>query len=197
MNTMAIDLSDFFRRLAKKWKLLVCCALVGALLLGSYGYKNAVQAFANAQAQHSRYSEAAKDLPGYYSEELFVARESVGDPKRVAFAEAFAGLYRSFIRQYGGENMFSPDTENLQAYMMFLDSYKDVLSVMSAPERTYFEMLASLNLEDEETGHPVVGDFSIQAPSVLQTKWVGIGLFLGLLAGCFLAVVSWKPERKE
>ena len=81
--------------------------------------------------------------------------------------------------------------------MMFLDSYKDVLSVMSAPERTYFEMLASLNLEDEEAGHPVVGDFSIQAPSVLQTKWVGIGLFLGLLAGCFLAVVSWKPERKE
>ena len=62
---------------------------------------------------------------------------------------------------------------------------------------TYFEMLASLNLEDEEAGHPVVGDFSIQAPSVLQTKWVGIGLFLGLLAGCFLAVVSWKPARKE
>ena len=93
--------------------------------------------------------------------------------------------------------MFSPDTENLQAYMMFLDSYKDVLSVMSAPERTYFEMLASLNLEDEEAGHPVVGDFSLQAPSVLQMKWVGIGLFLGLLAGCFLAVVSWKPARKE
>ncbi|MBP5168965.1 MAG: hypothetical protein ILP14_07160 [Oscillospiraceae bacterium] len=197
MKDMTIDLADFFRRLAEKWKLLVCCALIGSVLLGSYGYKNAVQSFTNAQAQHTRYAEAAKDLPGYYSEDLFAARESVGDPKRVAFAEAFAGLYRSFIRQYGGENMFSPDTENLQAYMMFLDSYKDVLSVMSAPERAYFEMLASLNLEDENTGHPIVSDFSGQAPSVFQIKWVGVGFFLGFLAGCFLATVLWKPARKE
>ncbi len=197
MNDMTIDLSAFFRRLAKKWKLLLCCALIGAVLLGSYGYRNAVQTFNDAQLRHNNYAEAAQDLPGYYSEELYSARESVGDPKRVAFAEAFAGLYRSFIQQYGGENMFSPDTENMQAYMMFLASYKDVLSVMSAPERTYFEMLASLSLENDGAEHPEVGEFSVQAPSVVQIRWIGIGLFLGLLAGCFLVTVSWKTVRKE
>ena len=194
---MTIDLSAFFHRLAEKWKLVLCCLVIGAVLLGSYGYKNAVQTYTNAQARHNSYAEDAENLPGYFTEDLYNARESVGDPKRIAFAEAFAGLYRSFIRQYGGENMFSPDTENLQAYMMFLDSYKDVLSVMSGPERTYFEMLASLDLENTGSGHPEVSEFSVHPPSVIQVKWVGIGLFLGLLAGCFLVAVSWKPARKE
>ena len=58
-------------------------------------------------------------------------------------------------------------------------------------------MLASLNLKNNELAHPVVNDFSAPAPSVLQMKWIGIGLFLGLLAGCFVVMVSWKPEKKN
>lgn len=197
MNNATIELSDLLRRLAKKWKLLLCFMLIAAVIAGAYGYRNARRSFENAQAQHIRYAEAAENLPGYFTEELYNVRESVRDPKRIAFAEAFAGLYRSFIAEYGGEKMFSPEKENMQAYMMFLDSYKDVISVMSGPERTYFEMLASLNLENNELAHPVVNDFSAPVPSVLQMKWIGIGLFLGLLAGCFVVMVSWKPERKN
>lgn len=196
MSNTAINLSDLFRALGRKWKLLVCCALVEAVLLGAYGYRNAVQSYENAEALHNSYAEAAQNLPGYYTEELFAARESVGDPKRVAFAEAFAGLYRSFIAQYGGENMFSPDPENMQAYMMFLDSYKDVISVMSAPERAYFEMLASIDFQNSASAQPAVNEFCVQPPSVVQAKWIGVGLFLGLLGGAFLAVLFWKPGQK-
>ena len=196
MNQTTVDLPDFFRAIGKKWKMLVCFALIGAVLLGVYGYRKASQAFEGSQARHAAYAEAAKELPGYFTEELFNARESVGDPKRIAFAEAFSGLYRSFILQFGGEKMFAPETENLEAYMMFLDSYKDVISVMSGPERTYFEMLASTDFENTTSEHPVVGDFTMQPPSAIQVKWIGVGLFLGLLAGCFVMTLTWKPASK-
>ena len=195
MNQTTFDLPVFFREIGRKWKMLVCFAIIGAVLLGVYGYRKASAAYEGSQAMHAAYAEAAKDLPGYFTEELFYARESVGDPKRVAFAEDFSGLYRSFISQFGGEKMLAPETENLEAYMMFLDSYKDVISVMSGPERTYFELLASTDFEDSTSEHPVVHDFAMQPPSVLQVKWIGVGFFLGLLAGCFVITVTWKPNR--
>lgn len=197
MNQTTFDLSHFFRTMGKKWKMLVCFALIGAALLGVYGYRKASLAFNETLARHTAYAEAAKELPGYFNEELFNARENVGDPKRIAFAEAFSGLYRSFILQFGGEKMFDPQTENLEAYMMFLDSYKDVISVMSGPERAYFEMLASIDFENTTSEHPVVGDFTMQPPSVIQAKWIGVGLFLGLLGGSFVMTLTWKPANKE
>ena len=65
MNEVTIDLSDLFRKLRKKWKLIVCFALVCALAAGWFGYTRALRAEAAEQERHERYALAAPDLPGY------------------------------------------------------------------------------------------------------------------------------------
>ena len=191
MDNITIDLSDLFHRILKKWIIVVCFALIFAFLLGAYGYNSALKANESANEMHRQYAEAAPDLPGYYNEELFRLRSGLSD-NAAAFAEAYAGIYRNFLAEYqDGE---ASDKESLTAYMMFLDSYKDVISVMSSTQREYYEMLISSDGNAE--GSAPVPPFEASQPSMIQPKWILIGAVLGMLIACVCVALPYLASGK-
>lgn len=191
MDNITIDLSDLFRRILKKWIIVVCFALIFAFLLGAYGYNNALKASEAAGEMHRQYAEAAPELPGYYNEDLFRIRSGLSD-NAAAFAEAYAGIYRNFLAEYqDGE---ASDTESLTAYMMFLDSYKDVISVMSSTQREYYEMLISSDMTKD--GNAAVPAYEPSQPSRIQPKWIVIGAVLGALLACVCIAFPYLASGK-
>lgn len=191
MDNITIDLSDLFRRILKKWFIVVCFALVFAFLLGAYGYNNALKASASSDEMHRQYAEAAPGLPAYYNEDLFRLRSNLSD-NAAAFAEAYAGIYRNFLEEYqDGE---ASDKESLTAYMMFLDSYKDVISVMSSTQREYYEMLISSDMSKE--GSAAIPAYEPSQPGKIQPKWILIGAVLGALIGCVCIALPYLASGK-
>ena len=195
MNEVTIDLSDLFRKLRKKWKLIVCFALVCALAAGWFGYTRALRAEAAEQERHERYALAAPELPGYFNEELFALREDLSE-NAAAFAEAFAGIYRGFLEQYWHASGEVNHLENAESYMMFLDAYKDVISVMGGTQREYYEGLITAVTENGTREHAAVTPYESSKPSAVQPKWVVIGLVLGIfLACCGIALPYLMTKR--
>ena len=195
MNEVTIDLSDLFRRIVRKWKLIVCFALVFAILAGAYGYRNAVRATQEAEEQHKRYEQAAPELPGYYSEELFQLRSALSE-NAAAFADAYAEIYKSFLDQYGNGEPITDHQEKMEAYMMFLDSYKDVISVMGGTQREYYELLITSEMENGDREKAAVEPYSASAPSVIQPKWIVIGILGGVFLACVWIVVPYLATKK-
>ena len=195
MNEVTIDLSDLFRKLKRKWKLIVCFALVCALIAGGYGYKRALQAENAAQERHDRYAAAASDLPGYFNEDLYALREDLSE-NAAAFAEAFAGIYRGFLEQYWHASGEVNHLENAESYMMFLDAYKDVISVMGGTQREYYEGLITAVTENGTREHAEVTPYEASSPSVIQPKWIVVGLVLGTFLACGCVVLPYLMTKK-
>ena len=190
MNEVTVDLSDLIRRIGKKWKLIVCAALVCAVAANLIGYRKANSNAENAALQHEAYAAAAQDLPGYFNEELYRLRSQLSE-NQASFAEAYAEIYRGFLNQYGMEKPGGSPDQGLEAYMMFLDSYKDVISVMSGTQREYYELLLVSQAENGDRDSAALEPFTRETPSLLQTKWILIGLFLGAVFACVLIVLPY------
>lgn len=194
MNEVTVDLSDLFARIVKKWKLIVCFALAFALLAGIYGYRSALHAAAGEAEEHERYVLAAPELPGYYSEELFRLRSALSE-NAAAFAEAYAEIYRSFLEKYDGAPI-TDHQEKMEAYMMFLDSYKDVISVMGGTQREFYELLITAEMENGDREKALVEPYSPSEPSFVQVKWIVIGILGGIFFAVVWIVVPYLATKK-
>lgn len=182
-----ISIKELFTEIAKKWKTIVLFAVIGAVVMNVYGYSKAVAAEAAREDLHKRYVEAAPELPGYYTEELFAKREALSE----GYAElsvAYAKIYREFLKEYGNENTV-PDNSNLESYMFMLGSYKDIISIMSVAQRSFFDALVEIDTEDYLDTHPIVTDFVPNTTEILQTRSVLIGLFFGAVIGAVIVAV--------
>ena len=196
MNEVTIDLSDLFHTLAKKWKWILCCALCCAALLDFYGYKRAQQSWERAKLDHEAYAATAEELPGYYTEEMYRLRGELTD-EAATLAESYARVYRSFLARYGEEAVQPGEDAQLDAYMSFLDSLKDVFSVMGGAQREYFQHLISIDAGAEgEARHASVEAFAEEPPSVLQPKWIVIGLLAGLAGASLVIVLPYLMTKK-
>ena len=193
MDNGMIDLNDLARCLKKRWFVIFLAALICALALNVYGVRRANRNAQNAENQHLAYSAAAGELPGYYTEDLFRLRSRLSD-NAAEFVEAYANIYRSFLKEYQTESE-EIATENLEAYMMFLDSYKDVLSVMSGAQREYYELLVATDTDVDPDSHPEIGNFEREFVSVVQPTWFIIGMFIGAAAACVVVILGYTFKR--
>ena len=192
-TTGIIDLRDLTQYLKKRWIVIVLAALVCALIFNVYGVRKANRNIENAEEQHQAYTAAVGELPGYYTEQLFNLRSRLSN-NAAEFVEAYANIYRSFLKEYQAENT-DIKTENLEAYMMFLDSYKDVLSVMSGTQREYYELLISTDTDIDPESHPVAEPFEKVTVSALQPTWLIIGVFIGAVAACMVVVLAYTFRK--
>ena len=94
---------------------------------------------------------------------------------------------KSFLKEYGGEGELS--TDNLEAYMMFLDSYKDVLSVMSGTQREYYELLLTVDTDHSAGEHPQVTSFDKATVSAIQPQWILFGFVAGTVISGVIGVI--------
>lgn len=191
-----LDLKELFSYITHKWILLVVFAFIFAVVLNVYGYHSAAVDQAAAVALHKEYENAAAELPGYYTEELFRLRSNLND-NSAAFCEAYADIYKNYLTAYKSGTL-TTDSPQLQAYMMFLDSYKDVLSVMSGNERSYYNALISANTEkqSESENHPIVEPYTPPVVSRVQPKWLILGIMAGLIACAVGVSVPFVFKKK-
>ena len=190
MTEITIDLKDLFYHILKKWKLLVLCALIGAVLLDAYGYKKASASASAELARHARYEEARADLPEGYTEERYEIRSALTDTE-AEFVEAYANVYNAYIAEcaYGDP----AESGNLAAYMQFMSSFKDVKSVMNSSEWAYFNLLTEAETDVAEE-QPSSGE--AQEASLLQLKWLVIGAILGAAAAACAAALPYLLSRR-
>ena len=195
MNEITLDIGRLLKHILKKWKILLCLTIAGALAFGYFGYSKAVAAAEDRAKKHEEYVLAAPELPGYYTEELYSVRNGITETEAL-FAESYAAAYKSFT----GETKNSEADHTQEAKMMFLNSYKDVLSVMSNSQRAYFDLLTRTDTESSFTEHPVIPEFDDRAPSLLQPKWIILGMIVGALLACVgvgLPYIASKKFRSE
>ena len=166
MDTEMIDLKALIQHLKNKLIFILLATLVAALALNIYGVRKANRSLENAEKQHLAYSAAVGELPGYYTESLYNLRARLSN-NAAEFAEAYANIYKSFLKEYNADKT-EIETENLEAYMMFLDSYKDVISVMSGTQREYYELLISTDTDADPNSHPVAEPFEKPTVSPVQ-----------------------------
>ena len=193
MDTGIIDLKDLGQHLKKRWIIILAAALVCALIFNVYGVRKADRNVQNAEKQHLAYTAAVEELPGYYTEQLFSLRSRLSN-NAAEFVEAYANIYKSFLKEYQTENA-EIKTENLEAYMMFLDSYKDVLSVMSGTQREYYELLISTDTDTDPNSHPVAEPFERASVSAVQPTWLLIGIFAGVAVASMIVVLGYTFRR--
>ena len=193
MDTGMIDLRDLTQYLKKRWLVILLTALACALLFNVYGVRKANTSAANAEKQHLAYTEAAGELPGYYTETLFALRSRLSNTA-AEFAEAYANIYKSFLREYKSDSA-EIETENLEAYMMFLDSYKDVISVMSGTQREYYELLIATDTDVDPDARPEAEPFERATVSVVQPVWLVFGLLVGAAAACIAGVLIYTLRK--
>lgn len=193
MDTGLIDLNDLVQYLKKRWIIILAAALIFALLFNIYGVRKTDRSLENAEKQHQAYAEAVGELPGYYTESLFNLRSRLSN-NAAEFVEAYANIYKSFLKEYqaGTEEI---EKENLEAYMMFLDSYKDVLSVMSGTQREYYELLISTDTDVDPDVHPQAEPFERAPVSVVQPVWLLAGVIAGAAAACVVIVLGYTFRK--
>ena len=197
MDAGLIDIKDLAGYLKKKWIIILTAVLLCGILFNFYGISRENRDATNIEQRHMEYVEAAEKLPGYYTEALFNLRSRLSD-HAAGFVEAYAHIYKSFLKEYQPETE-SINTENLEAYMMFLDSYKDVLSVMSGTQREYYEMLLAIDTEAGMEGHPIVENYNRSDVPAIQPEWIVIGFGVGAIVSVvLLALISSvkRPEKK-
>ena len=196
MDNDMIEMTELGQRLKKRWIVILFAALVCGLLFNIYGVRKENSNIENAEKQHLEYMEAVDELPGYYTETLYSLRSRLSS-NAAEFAEAYANIYKSFLKEYQTDDT-NIKTDNLEAYMMFLDSYKDVLSVMSGTQREYYEMLISADTNVDPNVHPIAEPFERSAVSALQPVWLAFGVLAGAAAACVVVILGYtfkKPAR--
>ena len=185
-----ISLNELFKKIFKKWPALVALALAGAVVCNVYGCRKAESAADSALASHEAYAAAAAELPAYYTEEMYKLRSSMPEAEAI-FCEAYADIYRNYINDYL-DGSIAKDMQMLETYMMFMDSYKDVLSCMSGTQRSYYNALiyahsdGSVSDADAEKLGAAVEPYEPAQVSALQPKWALIGAVAGALAGMLI-----------
>ena len=193
MDAAMIDLKDLAKYLRKRRIIILVAALAFALMFNIYGVRKAGRNIERAEEQHLAYTEAVGELPGYYTEQLFNLRSRLSN-NAAEFVEAYANIYKNFLKEYQTENA-EIETENLEAYMMFLDSYKDVLSVMSGTQREYYELLISTDTNTDPDTHPIAEPFERAPVSAVQPVWLIIGIFVGAAAACVIIVLCYTFRK--
>lgn len=95
MNELEIDLIDLLKRCLKRWKLLVVCALVGAVLLNIYGvYKDNT---ASDDADSSASDTEQTDAPAVLTAAEY--RAQLSEAEAAAVEDTF-DVYQSYLQQY-------------------------------------------------------------------------------------------------
>lgn len=195
MDTEMIDLKALVQHLKKKWVFILLVSVVAALAFNFYGVYKATRSIENAEKQHMAFAEAVEELPGYYTESLYNLRSRLSN-NAAEFAEAYANIYKSFLKEFNADNA-EIETENLEAYMMFLDSYKDVISVMSGTQREYYELLISTDTDVEPDSHPVAEPFEKPSVFPVQAAWLIIGAFVGAVTSCVVITLGYTFKRPD
>lgn len=190
---VTIDLRDLLKKIGKKWPVLLILALAGAVALNSLAAGKSRAASAYSAELHARYEEAAPELPAYYNEELFRLRTSLSKNDAL-FCEAYADIYKDYIAEYQAGTL-TDDGARLQAYMLFLDSYKDVLSVFSGTQRAYFNALILTDTASAEKGAPVAESVP-EMTAAFSPKWALIGALAGTVVGAVLLAVPYLLTKK-
>ena len=193
MDNDMIDMTELGQRLKKRWIVILFAALVCGLLFNIYGVRKENSNIENAERQHLAYMEAVDELPGYYTETLYSLRSRLSS-NAAEFAEAYANIYKSFLKEYQTDDT-NIKTDNLEAYMMFLESYKDVLSVMSGTQREYYEMLISADTNVDPNVHPIAEPFERSAVSALQPVWLAFGVLAGAAAACVVVILGYTFKK--
>ena len=186
MDIGLIDLKELGIYLKKRWLIILVVAILCGIVFNVYGVHKASRNLAAAEQLHTDYAKAAEELPGYYTETLYNLRSRLSD-HQAEFVEAYANIYKSFLKEYGDEGELS--TDNLEAYMMFLDSYKDVLSVMSGAQREYYELLLAADTVHPAGEHPQVESFEKTPVSVVQPRWILFGFVAGAVIEGVIGVI--------
>lgn len=179
-----ISIKELFTEIARKWKIIVLFAVIGAVVMNVYGYSKAVAAEAAREDLHKRYEEAAPELPGYYTEDLFAMRSGLSE-LTVKYTLACAKIFREFVEQYGTDAEVTDHT-NLEAYMLFLNAYNDLSTNMSSTQRNFFKELIRIDTKEYVDIHPEVRPYEPDNPNEIQPKWVGVGLFAGVVLGALV-----------
>ena len=212
-----ISLKDLFSSILKKWPVLVVCMLLCAVALNVYG-GNKAKASADAAAElHSKYLQAAPNLPGYFDENLYSLRSNLSD-NDAYYTEAIAGIFRNFMFKYGAdaELMTSGSLDELEnnddfaSYMTFVGSFKDIKSAMSNAQIQYLQALIDVDKDaDMSIGAAVAESDTDESDSpevsagntvsTFQPKWLAVGAILGLFAGAVIAAVPFlaRAGRRE
>ena len=99
MDNDMIDMTELGQRLKKRWIVILFAALVCGLLFNIYGVRKENSNIENAERQHLAYMEAVDELPGYYNETLYSLRSRLSS-NAAEFAEAYANIYKSFLKEY-------------------------------------------------------------------------------------------------
>lgn len=190
---VTIDLKDLIKRIVKRWPVLLVLAVIGAALLNSIAIGKASFSAGVSEELHRRYSEAASELPSYYSEGMYAIRSSLSENDAL-FCEAFAEVYKEYISDFKTGSL-TEDPARLESYMMFLDAYKDVLSVLSGQQRAYYNALISADTESFEKGAPVF-EYVPEKVEKFQMKWLALGFAAGIAAGCVFIAVPYLMTKK-
>ncbi|MDO5444357.1 MAG: hypothetical protein Q4F31_01910 [Eubacteriales bacterium] len=190
---VTIDLKDLWKKIAEKWMVLLILAVIGAVLLNIIAVGRASASAYASEELHRLYSEAAPELPSYYNEEMYSIRSSLSENDAL-FCEAYAKVYKDYISEFKADSL-TEDSTRLEAYMMFLDSYKDVLSVFSGQQRAYYNALILTNTESSEIGASV-SEYVPEKVGKIQIKWIVLGIAAGVLAGCVLIIVPYLMTKK-
>ena len=192
MDTGLIDLKELGAYLKKRWLIILMAAVLCGIIFNIYGVHKASRNLEAAEQRHTDYAEAAEELPGYYTETLYNLRSRLSE-HQAEFVEAYANIYKSFLKEYRDEGELS--TDNLEAYMMFLDSYKDVLSVMSGTQREYYELLLTADTDHPAGEHPQVESFEKAPVSAVQPRWFLFGFVVGaVMAGVIGIILFTVPH---
>lgn len=190
---VTIDLKDLLKKIFRKWPVLIVFMLLGAICLQFFTAGKAKASAAAAAARHERYSLVAAELPSYFDEQLYGLR-SVLSENDALFCEAYAHTYENYIAEYLS-GALTEDSTRFEAYMMFMNSYKDVLSVFSGAQRAYYDALILRDLSSTEKG-AAVRDYVPAAAAPVSIKWMAIGAILGLLAGAALTALPYLMTGK-
>ena len=190
---VTIDLKDLFKKIGKKWPVLVIFAVIGAVLLNFTMVKRGRLSAASTEYFHEIYADAAPELPEYFNESLYSLRCALSE-NDAEFCEAYAQVYKNYITEYEAGTL-TEDPTRLESYMMFMDSYKDVLSVFSGAQRSYYDALICFDNGSSAKGAPV-SEFIPSEVGTLQPKWVVIGAFVGILIGAVVLALPYLLTGK-
>jgi len=190
-----IEIKALFSYIIHKWILLAIFAVVFAVVFNIYAYRKEVDKQAEAVELQTEYEMAAEELPGYYTKELFLTRRKLDD-NTAAFCEACADVYQSFISDYQSGSL-TTDTERFQAYMMFLNAYRDVLSVLSGDAWSYFCKLIAADMDVSTGVHPTVEPYIPSTVHIFQPRWAMIGLFIGVFFGSAIISIPFLFRKRN
>ena len=188
-----IDLRDLLKRIKRNWIVLLVFALLVSVTLNILGVRRAEKQQDISSEAHEKFVQEAANLPEYFTEEMYNLRKDLST-NDAEFCEAYAQIYRDYISEFR-KGTLTEDSARLESYMMFMDSYKDVLSVLSGTQRAYFNSLISIDSEKTGTGAPVEG-YTVGSVSKLQVKWILIGAILGGIIGAAIVALPYLLTDK-